>query len=447
MSAFHCIKEKRLVIGFGLFLILTAGIGVIGISQINTLTETIEDFQKRYLPKERLILEMKTENAFYAMGVRNYVSWRISKYLQAVSIASDIALIEKASAKFKDYLEQYYSLSEAPQERNWVAVIERLAQDLEGTGKKLIEFVDDPAPDREKVSRFLIFFENKFYEIDGLLANTLSKNNLSDIEEQLKLTYKQKDVSLSILAVSLIFSSILGIVIAVLVYRSLEEERRRREWLVHKMIRLEEEERKNLSRQIHDQLSQDLSALKIYLELMEEHMDASSDELRGEIKKSKEILDNLIYRGHHISELLRPPELDDLGLVESISALVSEHQKIVAGRYHYYKPTQELTLSPEYSLTLYRVVQEALTNIVKHAKAKAVTVSLQKKDNRLYLAVTDDGKGFDYEKFLSLPRRRREDRLKLGLQGLKERIELLGGKLEIKSQSGQGTKISVELVV
>ncbi|UCD15476.1 MAG: sensor histidine kinase [Candidatus Omnitrophota bacterium] len=440
-------REKRLLIGFGLFLVLTVSIGIMGLLQINVLTKAIENFEQKYLPKERVILEMKIENTFYSMGVRNYVSWRISKYLHAASVASDMNFIEKSSAKFKDYIKQYYLLADSQQEENWLKIIEELAKGLEETGKKLIELVDSAAEDSEKVNRFLISFENKFYRIDDLLANTLSKNNLKDIERQLKLTYRQKDVSTAILLVSLVFSILLGVTIAVFVYKSLEEERTRREWLVRKMIRLEEEERKNLSRQIHDQLSQDLSALKIYLELIEKNIEGKNLEQREKIEKSKGILDSLIYRGHNISELLRPPELDDLGLVESIAALVSEHQKLMHCKYRYYKPAYDLKLAPEYSLALYRVVQECLTNVIKHADARNVTVSLQKKDRTVYLSVSDDGKGFDYQQFLTRPRRRREDKLKLGLQGLRERIELLGGKLDIKSQVSKGTKISVELVV
>ncbi|MBU1122698.1 MAG: sensor histidine kinase [Candidatus Omnitrophota bacterium] len=440
-------REKRLLAGFGVFLVLTVSICVMGLLQIHILTKVLEDFERKYLPKERIILGMKNENAFYSMGVRNYVSWRISKYLHAASMASDINLIRKSSSKFKDYVSQYQMLVDSEQEKEWVGVIEKLVKDLEGTGKKIIELADSSVDDREQVNKFLISFENKFYRIDEFLSSTLSENNLKDIESQLELTYKQKNVSISVLLVSLFFSILLGVTIAIFVYRSLTEERLRREWLVRKMIRLEEEERKNLSRQIHDQLSQDLSALKIYLELIEKNISIEDSGQKEKIEKSKGILDNLIYRGHNISELLRPPELDDLGLVESIAALVLEHQKLTHCKYRYYKPGHDLKLAPEYSLTLYRVAQESLTNIVKHAHAKNVTVSLQIKDHSMHLSVTDDGKGFNYHDFITRPRRRREDKLKLGLQGLKERIELLGGKLDIKSELDQGVKISVELIV
>lgn len=438
-------KAKKLVAGFGIFLFLTVSIGIIGFFQINILTATIETLERYFLPRERVILEMKIHNALYAMGVRNYVSWRISKYLQAAAIASDIDFIEKSSVKFRENLALYQALSDSQEQKSWVKIINGLALELEDMGRKLINLTDSQIEDKEKINRLLMSFENKFYRIDDFLLNTLSKSNLGDIEEHLQLTYRQKNISISILMVSLIFCVILGIVIGSVVYRSLEEERRKREWLVHKMIRLEEEERKNLSRQIHDQLSQDLSALKIYLELIERDIVPENTEQKTKIEKSKKILNNLIERGHNISELLRPPELDDLGLVESIASLIFQYREAENCKYNYYKPVPEMKLAPEYSLALYRITQESLTNISKHAKADRVTVSLQQKDKVVYLTIADNGVGFSYGQYLKRPHRRSEDQLKLGLQGLRERIEFLGGKLAVKTAPGKGTIIQVEL--
>lgn len=438
-------KAKKLVAGFGIFLFLTVSIGIIGLFQINILTATIETLERYFLPRERVILEMKIHNALYAMGVRNYVSWRISKYLQAAAIASDIDFVEKSSVKFRENLALYQALSDSQEQKSWVKIINGLALELEDMGRKLINLTDSQIEDKEKINRLLMSFENKFYRIDDFLSNTLSKSNLGDIEEHLQLTYRQKNISISILMISLIFCVILGIGISSVVYRSLEEERRKREWLVHKMIRLEEEERKNLSRQIHDQLSQDLSALKIYLELIERDIGSENIEQRTKIEKTKKILNNLIERGHNISELLRPPELDDLGLVESIASLIFQHRETGNCKYNYYKPVSEMKLAPEYSLALYRITQESLTNISKHAKADRVTVSLQQKDKVVYLTIADNGVGFSYGQYLKRPHRRSEDQLKLGLQGLRERIEFLGGKLAVKTASGKGTIIQVEL--
>jgi signal transduction histidine kinase len=292
----------------------------------------------------------------------------------------------------------------------------------------------------------MISFENKYYQIDNFLSDVLSKNNLKEIENQLKLAQMRKNTSILILIISLLSSIVLGVAITYIVYKSLKEEREHRELLVQRMIRIEEQERKNLSRQIHDQLSQDLGALKIYLELI-------GKEIRGDkeheerIEKSKKILSSLIEKSHNISQLLRPPQLDELGLVESIEVLVSEYKEITNCNYTYYKPEQEINLAPEYSLALYRIVQEALTNIAKHAFAKNVVISLHKEAEYVSLCIEDDGVGFDYQEYLKRPRRRKEDKFGLGLQGLRERIELLGGKFIIDTAPNKGTKIKVELTI
>jgi signal transduction histidine kinase len=438
-------RERKLLWGFGVFMVLTISIGVIGIFRIYSLTETIQKLGQIHLRRGRIILEMKINNALYAMGVRNYVFWRMSKYLPAASIASDINFIKKSSATFREYLNMYHSLAVRQEEKQWGKELESLIKELEYIGGRLVNLVDSSQQDKERINKLLMAFENKFYGIDDFLAENLSKSNLKDIERQIELAKKQKDMSILILTVSLLFSIALGVGITYFVYSSLREERQRRELLVQRMISLEEEERKNLSRQIHDQLSQDLSALKIYLELIEKNIPATNNEDRDKIEKSKNILSNLIDRGHNISELLRPPELDDLGLIESIASLVSEHQEITGCSYSYHKPPSEINLTPEYSLALYRVAQEALTNIVKHARATNITLSLQKRGNTIHFTIIDDGIGFDYHQYLKRPRRRKEDKLKLGLQGLRERIELLGGKMFIKTAPGKGTRIEVEL--
>jgi len=438
-------KEKKLLIGFALFLILTITIGIIGIFQIQSLTFIIQELGQKYLVRERSILEMKINNTLYAMGVRNFVFWRTSKYLGTVSFAKRVKLMDKYFFQLKDSLKVYSSTIVSQQEKEWVRTLKVSFRELENIGKKLVEIVDRNVED-ERMSKLMISFENKYYQIDNFLSDVLSKNNLKDIENQLKLAQVRKNTSVLILMISLVSSIVLGIGITYIVYKSLKEEREHRELLVRRMIRVEEQERKNLSRQMHDQLSQDLSALKIYLELIEKEMNQNQEQ-KEKIEKSKKILSSLIEKSHNISQLLRPPQLDELGLVESIKVLISEYKEITDCNYTYSKPEQELHLPPEYSLAFYRIAQEALTNIAKHSQAKNVIVFLQKKGDLVSLCIKDDGVGFNYQEYLKKPRRRKEDRFGLGLQGLRERIELLGGNFSIDTAPNRGTKIKVELIV
>ena len=438
-------REKQLLIGFGIVIILTVSIGLIGILQINALNTTIQALGERHLPRESLILQMKESNALYAMGVRNYVFWRVSKYLQSASIASDINFIKKSSTEFNNSLLHYQDLIDCPEQENWIKITKDSAKQLSAMGNRLMELIDAKTPNKNRINQLLMAFENKFYEIDEFLSGTLSKNNLASIKKQLVIANNQKQTAITVLIISLCVAVFLGLGISFLVYRSLHRERIKREELTNVMLSMEERERKNLSRQIHDQLSQDLSALKIYLDLMDHNVAQTDKAQKEKLQKSKKILSDLIEKGHNISELLRPPELDELGVVESIAALVKEHQDITGCRCYYKKPQTALKCSAEYSLTLYRIVQEALTNSAKYAQAKYIEVSLVHKSKNIKLTVFDNGIGFEYLPRQAISRRRKEDKLKLGLQGLRERVELLGGTLKVKTAHGKGTKIEVTL--
>ena len=392
-----------------------------------------------------MILKIKINNALYAMGIRNYASWRVSKYLQFASMG-DIDFVEKIIEETSQHLAAYTALANTPAHQEWAQKMTESIDEMASMGDKLIEVIDSEGVDEQKVNKLIMVFQERIHKMDELLMDTISKANLKDIERQLHAANVQKEISILILIVSLAASLLLGLMISVVVYKGLRRERQRREFLVQKMIRMEEEERKNLSRQVHDQLSQDLSALKIHLELIGKDIDPQQrTEQKDRIEKSRKVLVRLIDKGHNISELLRPPELDDLGLVESLDELVLEHQEITGGEYTYNRPDQDLLLPPEQSLTLYRIVQEAFTNIAKYAQATHVIVDLQVKGEHIQLTVEDDGEGFDYKKYTKRPKRRREDTVQLGLQGLRERVELLGGKLTIKTAPKKGTKLIAEL--
>ena len=92
-------------------------------------------------------------------------------------------------------------------------------------------------------------------------------------------------------------------------------------------------------------------------------------------------------------------------------------------------------------------MQEAFTNIAKYSHAKNIEIILRRKEDSVYLSVSDDGVGFDLESFMKRPWRRKEDKVRLGLQGLKERMELLGGSLSVYSAAGRGTKLEAELPI
>lgn len=432
---------------------MVIAVGIIGIAQIQDLSRAISRLANVHIPLQNAVFEMKSANSQYAMGIRNYMFWRGAKYLDAAVAAGKLDIVRTASENFDRQLSFYASLVTSPEQEAWVEAVRRSQQELRQAGGKIMAMADraeagrgeDKKASEDALSKHLMDFESRLFQLDAFLDDPLQKFNLNQIDRQLDAAEAGRARSVSLLVWSMAIGLFLGAQTAFLIYMRSRREKERRETLMRKVIKLEEEERNNLSSQVHDQMGQDLSALKIYLGLIDKDLPIELKEPREKIEKTKKILDGLMEKTHNISELLRPPELDDLGLVESIAALIVRYEEMTDIRYSYKRPPEEIKLSVEYSLTLYRVVQEALTNIVKHSGAKNTEVFLEKSGDIVRLSVCDDGVGFDYASFLKKTLRRKEDKTRLGLHGLRERIELLGGKFDITAQPGRGTRFEVVL--
>lgn len=447
--------DWKMVTGFSGLLFLIIAVGFVGIRQIQKLSMVVGHLAMTDVPLQNAVLEMKSSNSKYAMGIRSYMFWRSAKYLDAVAVVGKLDLVRSASENFDKKLSFYASLAVAPQQKEWIAAIRKSQAELKSIGDKIIALVDkaDTAVSAEKkgyedsINRQLMDFENKLFQIDAFLDDPLQRSILGEIDRQLEVAQTGRKRSVSLLTWSMAIGLFFGGQTALLIYIRSKRERERRDLLTRRVIKLEEEERNNLSLQVHDQMGQDLSALKIYLGLIDRDLAPDARDPREKIEKTKKILDGLIEKTHNISELLRPPEIDDLGMVESIAALVFHYKEMTGMNYNYARPQEEIKISAEYSLTLYRVVQEALTNIAKYSKAKNVEISLEKINDSVRLGIYDDGVGFDYDAYLDQPARRKDDKMKLGLQGLRERIELLGGKMIVGAEPGRGTRLDVVLFI
>ena len=445
--------DWRLAGGFSALLFLMVAIGGIGIFQIQFLSKSVDDLGKYYFPLQKAALEMRIDNSLYAMGIRNYIFWRSARYLEAAKDAANQEAINAARIGFQRQLASYSSFARTARQRQWIERVRVLEQELYGIGKKIIDSVNrlentggiQRRKIEDTINKLVMVFENKLYKIDEFIDGNMQKTNLKAVEEQLRLAELAKERAIRLLIWSLILGLGLGGETAYLIYRNHKNEQERRKKLVQRMIRAEELERQNLSFQVHDQMGQDLSALMIYSDLIDKKVNPLNQEVKEDILRSKKILSGLIDKGHNIAELLRPPALEEVGLVDTIAGLIFQYKHITPIKFSSNLTTEPLNLPGEYSLILYRVAQEGLNNIAKHSQAKKVEISLEKKANAVYLIVVDDGIGFNYEQPLS--HRRKEDKLKMGLLGLRERIELLGGKMTVNTAPGRGTKLIVKLPI
>ncbi len=446
--------DWRLVGGFSALLFLMVAIGAIGISQIQFLSERVDKFGKYYFPLQKAALEMRINNSLYARGIRNYIFWRSARYLEAAKEGANQTAINTAQEAFDNKLADYTSFVHENTGKERVDVINLLQQELRGTGARITNLVDQLEGIKSSVKRskieqsinsLLMAFESKLYRIDKFIEESLQKANLESVEEQLRLAGIAKKRAVALLFWSLAIGLFIGGETAYFIYRNRKNEKDIREKLVHRMIRLEEEERQNLSLQVHNQMGQDLSALRIYLDIIDKKLPDKAQAPVKEIAQSKEILSALLEKSHNIAELLRPPALEEIGLADTITDLIFQYKQISTIKFTYQKPKTALELSDEYSLILFRAAQEGLTNIIKHSQAKKVKILLNKRADAVSLAIVDDGVGFNYGQYLKSFRRRSEDKLRLGLAGLRERIVLLNGKMDVVTAPEKGTKLIMEL--
>ncbi len=443
-------KDWKLIIGFGVLLLFISAIGSIGIYQVNSFNKRVRVLGEVYFPIQKSILEMKVKSSNYATNIRNYMYWKSSRYLEAAKFSQSPQEIKKPARQFNIYLDKYTGLVKSEEEKYWAQKVRGMHQRLTNLGQRIIGLTDNiniPEISKEekqslkgKLNKLIMDFESRLYLLNNFLDNNLQEYSLKSIQQQLNYAKKAKESAVIFLGWSLFLALFVGADIAFLVYKSRQSSRIRQERIVQRMIKFEEKERKNLSFQVHNQMGQDLGALKIYLGIA-----AQKGADLEELQKCKGILSQLIEKTHNISELLRPPALDEVGLVEVIEDLVSQYEQLSDAEFVFKKPERREPLSHELSLTIYRVVQETLNNVVKYSKANNVFVKLSYKDNNVILNIEDDGVGFNYGKFSQRPHRRREDRVQLGLVGLKERIEVMGGGLIVKTSPGKGTKITVSL--
>jgi signal transduction histidine kinase len=216
--------------------------------------------------------------------------------------------------------------------------------------------------------------------------------------------------------------------------------------LFERLVSAQEEERGRIARELHDEMGQELSALMLGLDSLRRSFGAASPDGGGrarDVRKLEEIADRLIEDLHSIARELRPAALDDLGLHGALTNLVEEWTERSGLPVSLYSASENQRLPWQVETTLYRFVQEALTNVRKHAAARSVSIVVKGFPDHVRVVVEDDGRGFEVAKVL----RSGPGAGGLGLLGMRERVALAGGTLEIESAPGRGTTLVARLPV
>ena len=223
--------------------------------------------------------------------------------------------------------------------------------------------------------------------------------------------------------------------------KELLKEHSKRKLLSKRLIGLIEKDRHRLAMELHDHIGQMLTTLKLQLEAIQgkhKEMDVS---IEARIKRAEKIAIQAMKDIRVIAYGLAPTMLDSLGLIPSLRSLFDEIKKHADIEVHFFTQKMPKKFDKEYELAIFRVVQEAISNIVKHAQAKNAFINLLKKENVISLTVEDDGIGFDTQKAMRLKKRKGP----LGLIIMRERIIQLDGDFTIDSRIGGGTHLLVEL--
>ena len=217
----------------------------------------------------------------------------------------------------------------------------------------------------------------------------------------------------------------------------IEEERRRSGQLA---MRAQEEERRRLARDLHDEVNQALTAILLRLEALAQD---SPPERGPEVAELKKLVNQAMEELLNLARQLRPSALDDHGLLPAVEAQLKRFSARTGVQVRLHTEGEPNELSEVVQTAIYRVAQEALTNVARHAGATAVEVDLEAGDGRAELRIRDDGAGFDPG---SIARAGTEGPgAGLGLGGMAERARLVGGELDVRSSPGGGTSVTLRV--
>lgn len=212
--------------------------------------------------------------------------------------------------------------------------------------------------------------------------------------------------------------------------------------LTRQIISAQEEERKEISRELHDEVVQTLVGINVQLSTLGQGASADLHTLQAKIARTQRLVENSVNAVHRFARELRPAALDDLGLIPALHAYCKHlaARKRIKIQLTAFREVESLSSAKR--TVLYRVAQEALTNVGRHSQATSVTLNIRKVGHVVRMEISDNGRSFDVAKtFLAKNPKR------LGLIGMKERVEMVGGNFAIESSPGKGTTVQADIAL
>ena len=425
--------------GFGGLLLIMAAAEVGALLMINSLRTNDAQVEQRFLERSRLLEQIRSSI---------YLSGTVARDLflaPAGGASSQMAEVTNLQRQTDEAIETYQKSLEPEEAAAFASLRSEIAaywQVLDRT----FAWTDD----ERREYRYQFFYSELIPRRTAMLqiadrVGQLNERGLQRGDQQLAGLFERLRRGLvGMLVLTLIGGLALAIYTSVVVLRLQNEVRAKLEENIEaktslrelsaKLVRAQEEERKALSRELHDEAGQSFSAILLETEnlLDVEHNEAS----RLHLESIRGVAQRGLAEARDMALLLRPSMLDDFGLVPALNWQAKETAKRTGLRVQVSAEELPIDLPEEHKTCIYRVVQEALNNVVRHAQASAAQVRLQRSERGIELTVQDNGTGFDAERVRGL-----------GLLGMEERVHHLGGVFKIDSQPGRGTLLTIRLPI
>lgn len=438
--------RTALLLGFGLTVGIWLFAGYYFTSRIGDLEARAVAVSDRYLAAQELLANGRGQ-------------------VLAASVLIRDALLDPAPIWTRDYpgeLKTAYALAEqalgryvpvldSPDERERLARLQREIRDL---GQATLQVLADrpPSTDAGLLLRSRIMPKREAAIAVGDELQALNRSAF--VQHQLEMTAINRQTQRQVwqtLGLALAASLAVGVLAirhAVRLEKRLllqgvadDQNRRDLQRLSARLVTAQEEERRTIARELHDEVGQVLTAIKVELAVAQRSVDAGKVSA-GMLEDARSITERALHTVRDLSNLLHPPLLDDMGLPEALESYLREFRKRHDLKVELRHDPTINGVSRRTDVAAYRIVQEALTNVVRHAQATQCRIALQPGSDAMLLSIEDDGIGFDPAE-VDQPGARRG----LGLLGMRERVAQLGGTFTVHSIIGKGTRILVRLPV
>jgi signal transduction histidine kinase len=436
--------KAALTIGFG----LTFGLWLVTGYQFTQEAAEAErqsaDTAARYVQSQERLAALRAQTLVASGTVRDALLDRSQE-----SPSETRRMLDERLAVVDDVLAQYVMVMDSVDERELIDHLRTEARHFAGTLRAALrDNADEQSDGRTKFREDVLPRRTALLDAADRLQ---SANRAAFVSYQAGLNDVHSDAERSMrqqLGLALLCS--LGIAILATLYAGRLEKRlvsqlvedalktRALQDLSIKMIRAQEDERRRIARELHDEVGQALTAIKVELSVAERAIGDGGS--APSVRSAQAITDGALHAVRDLSHLLHPSVLDDLGLPEAVDTYLREFSKRYGVKTRLHQEGMAARFAPDVEVAAYRIIQEALTNVARHAHATQCVVSLVRRLDRCHITVQDDGHGFEASRLEQSGQRKG-----LGLIGMRERALQLSGMVSVQSTPGEGTRVSIDL--